>query len=89
MTTVFFNPSVKANFQFQCTLDNQQYTIIVTWNMFGQRYYLNCYDNNANRIFTLPLIGSTDVNDINLAGGYFLSSTLVFRASTQNFEINP
>jgi hypothetical protein len=27
--------------------------------------------------------------DINLAGGWFDTSTLVFRASTQNFEISP
>lgn len=89
MTTIKFNPSVKSNFQFQGTMDGAVYTFICTWNLAGERYYINCFDQNTNRIFTLPMIGSTDTNNVNLAGGYFLTSTLVFRTSTQSFEITP
>jgi len=84
-----FTPSVKANFQFQGTLDGAVYAFVCTWNLAGQRYYVNCYDLNANRIFTLPIVGSPDNYDINLAGGYFTTSKLIFRTSTNSFEITP
>lgn len=90
MTTfVAFVPSNQTPFQFQATLDGDQYTIIVKWNWYSQRFYIDCLDSSNNRIFTLPLIGSPNWNDINLANGYFLISTLVFRQATQTFEINP
>lgn len=157
-----FAPTPQAPFQFQAVLDGAPYTIIVTWLAFGQRWYVNCYDQNNNLIFCLPLIGSADglplsalswasglvtattgaphgfrigsavqltltgtspdgfngsflcsvlnttqfsylvANDpgpiatlgaasynVNLAAGYFQTSTLVFRTSTQNFEVTP
>lgn len=89
MTIIHFSPSLKSNFQFQCTLDQQDYTCIVTWNLFGQRYYINLYDNNGVRVLTLPLISSPNWYNINLVGGYFNVSTMVFREASQNFEILP
>ena len=164
MTTLIpFVPSPNTPFTFQPTLDGQQYNAIVTWNFWdlGGRWYVNLYDQQQNRIFTLPLIGSqaqttlssmswdaglvtavapgvlpygigaiaqysianavpsgyngvfrctitgpatftyplTDDPglctapgafsiDVSLTGGYF-TSTLVYRQSTGNFEINP
>lgn len=59
MTTIFnFSPSFTAAPQFQPTLDGQQYTCIVTWNVFAQRYYVNCLSLNGELIFSRPLIGS-------------------------------
>lgn len=59
MTTYFdFSPSSAGPFQFQPTLDGQTYTGIVTWNVFGRRYYLNLYQLSGERVFSLPLIGS-------------------------------
>lgn len=59
MTTFFdFAPTSVAPFQFQPTLDGTIYSAIVTWNLFGQRYYLNLYDLSGNLVVSLPVIGS-------------------------------
>ena len=56
-------PSV-GPFTFQPTFDGTQYTITVTWSLFGQRYYVNCYTLTGSLVFSLPLIGSD--NGINI-----------------------
>ena len=163
MTTyTSFAPSTAQAFQFQPTLDGEVYTCTVTWNLFGQRYYVNLYDLSGNLIFCLPLIGSptgtallsltwangavyavtqvphgyptgatialtvvgttptaysglvtalvtgpttftyplatnpgvctvpgTVEFNVDMAGGYFTTSTLVFRDGTQQFEVRP
>ena len=59
MTTYIpFTPSLISAPQFTPTLDGAQYNVVVTWSLFGQRYYLNCYSLNGERIFTAPLIES-------------------------------
>lgn len=156
-----FVPSSQQVFTFQPTLDGQVYTCTITWNLFGQRYYINCLDLGNNSIFSLPLLGSPDglivenvtwnegtvtvetalphgyrpgvtvnvtlgqtvpadysgnfnmlvindneltfglssnpgictapgslYDDLNIAAGYF-KSTLVFRASSSQFEVSP
>jgi hypothetical protein len=59
MTTYFeFAPSQQAPFQFQPTFDGSIYTVIVTWNLFGKRYYVNVYTLDNVLVLTLPLISS-------------------------------
>ena len=53
-----FTPNALAVFQFQATLDSAIYNVFVTWNTFGQRWYINIYDQSNTRIFTGALIGS-------------------------------
>lgn len=90
MTTLIqFNPVEGSNFQFNCTLDGQPYTAIITWNFYSPRYYINIYDTGGNLIVINPLTGSPDNFDIDLIFGYFTTSTLVYRVSSNNFEINP
>jgi hypothetical protein len=90
MTTIVqFSPSPRQAFSFQATLDQQVYQLQVRWNTFGQRWYLQCLGTNGVLIFNLPLIGSPDNGSINLIGGYFQVSQMVFRYSTQQFEITP
>lgn len=91
MTTVVqFQPSTTNAFQFQPTLDGDIYTCIVTWNLYGQRFYINVIGLDGTLIFTLALIGSLPAPDpgISLTAGYF-TSTMVFRQQSQTFEINP
>ena len=46
MTTLInFNPAPTANFQFNPTLDGNDYVAICSWNAYGQRYYVSIYDN--------------------------------------------
>lgn len=163
MTTVVdFQPSSTATppFQFQATLDGAQYNVTCTWNVFGQRWYVNVYDLSGNLIVARSMVGSgakiqgvltwanwtataalqsphnvpigsvanIDVSgtglsydgswralavdaqtltftlqtdpgqygvtgnvsqDVNLVGGYFQTSTLVYRSGTQQIEVTP
>lgn len=161
-TLVLFQPSPLAPFSFIATLDGQQYSVSVAWNLFGQRWYVTVstlagavvlseglngspaavsfesldWDNGyvtgvtANphgyvvgataalvvggcapdayngdvaalvvddETLTWPLAvdpgpataRGTVVFDIDLVEQYFETSTVVFRESTQQFEINP
>lgn len=90
MTTYFpFTPTPQQAVTFQATLDDAPYQIVVPWNAYGKRWYVQCIDTTNVLVFNLPLIGSPDNGDINLLAGYFIASTMVFRVSTQTFEINP
>lgn len=88
-TIIPFTPSNNSNFQFQVAMDGSKYNCVCTWNMFGQRYYISMFDINNIRVFTLPIIASTNENNINIAGGYFTTSSLIFRGSSQQFEVLP
>ena len=57
-TTFDFAPSALAPFSFQPTLDGQIYTVIVTWNLFAQRWYINVYNLSGTLIVATALIGS-------------------------------
>lgn len=84
-----FTPNVSSPFQFQPTLDGITYTVLVTWNVTAQRYYLNLYGLDGARVATIALVGSPSDSDINLVQGYFTASTLVFRQDSQQFEVLP
>lgn len=84
-----FTPATNQNYSFQPTFDGQQYTVLVTWSLFGQRWVINVYDLQGNLVVERPLRSSPNNYDINLIAGYFTTSTLVYRAGTNNFEVNP
>jgi len=88
MSTTYydFTPNNSTAFQFQPTLDGQTYTVQVTWNLFGQRFYVNVYDLSGNLIFALPLIGSPLDYDISLTAGYF-TTVLLYREPRRQFEV--
>ena len=61
MTTITsFSPSATANppFQFQPTLDGEQYIVTATFNVFGNRWYINISDLSGNLILSRPMTGS-------------------------------
>lgn len=90
MTTfVTFTPSTTSTFQFQAMLDGSIYTVLLTWNVFGQRFYVNVYSLAGVLIVAIPLIGSPVGYDINMVAGYFTTSSLVYRADNGQFEISP
>lgn len=82
------NANAYVNFTFQATLDSQAYNVIVTWSIYAQRYYVNIYDTAGQRILTLPLIGSPNDYDISMTAGYF-TSKLIYRESSNQFEVSP
>ena len=88
MTTyVNFTPSATANFQFIATLDGSPCTIVCTWSAYGQRYYFNVYDMQQNILLSRPLTGSPDNYSINLLAGVFITSSIVYRVSSNNIEL--
>lgn len=92
MTTyVQFTPSTTSSppFQFTATMSGVDYTVTTTWNVYGQRWYINIYDSEGNRLKTQPMIGSPLDGDIPLAPVLFGSSgTLIYREPSNNFEIS-
>ena len=57
-TLVDFQPSTTAPFSFGLTLNGASYVATITWNIFGQRYYLNLTDPNGVLILCRPLTAS-------------------------------
>ena len=53
-----FAPTAAAPFQFQTTLDGALYNVVVTWNTFGQRWYINIYDQTGNLALCRALVES-------------------------------
>lgn len=89
MTTIIpFVPSDVAPPQFQATFDGAAYVVILTWNVFGQRYYINVYDTSGTLILCTALVGSPNGYDIDLLGPLFVS-TLIYREPSNQFEISP
>lgn len=61
MTTfVDFAPSAVASppFSFQATLDQQTYNVAVTWNIFGQRWYVTITALDGTVILNTALVSS-------------------------------
>lgn len=90
MTTFYqFTPTTNQNYIFEPTLDGAQYTVVVTWGLYGQRWIVNVYTIQGVLVVSKPLRGSPLDYDIDLIQGYFTTSTLVYRTSTNNFEVGP
>ncbi|MDE2469452.1 MAG: hypothetical protein KGL35_12075 [Bradyrhizobium sp.] len=92
MTTYIpFAPSPNAipPFQTIVTLDGKQYSLICVWNVYRQDWYYTISDQAGNVVITQPLIASPTTSDIYLAPGIFTTSTLLYRITTGNLEINP
>jgi len=67
MTSYFpFQSSRSSAPLFMPTLDGQVYQCIVTWNIFGQRYYVNCYDGSGVRVFTVPMLETSAGHNIQM-----------------------
>jgi len=86
MMTYQFTPNSVNNFQFQPMLDGSSYVVMLTWNVFGQRYYVNIYDQSFGLIVCLPLIGSPIDKNISMTAGYF-TSQLIYRPDLQQFQV--
>jgi hypothetical protein len=57
MSTLYpFVPSQNAAFQFSPILDGATYNATVTWNQFGQRYYLNLAALDGTPVLTIAVV---------------------------------
>lgn len=81
-----FQPNSLTAFTFAAMLDGAQYNAVVTWNIFGLRWYLNLYSTQGALVYSTPVVESPDRFDISLLPASF-TAVLVFRDSTKKFEI--
>lgn len=89
MTSVTYVPFVQppnAQFQFAAVFDGETYNVTCTWNVFGQRYFVNIFADNAERVLTIGRVGSPAGYDISLTAGYF-TTKLVWREANNQFEV--
>jgi hypothetical protein len=91
VTTIAFLPSNASipPFQAQVTLDSSPYTLASVWNVYRGDWYLSLTDQGGNLVGYQPLVGSPPGAAIYLFPGRFTTSTILYRASTGNFEIGP
>lgn len=87
MTSYYlFQPSTTSAPSYIVTLDGNQYKLIVTWNIFGKRYYVNCYALTGELIFNVPLMetpGSIALDTL----GWDVASQLVTATTTVPHKI--
>ena len=83
------SPNAAPPWTGQFTLDGQSYQGILWWNFYAQRFYLSLAQQNQAPVWYGPLIGSPLDADIYLAPGVFQTSTILYRADSGNFEVNP
>lgn len=82
-TTIFaFNPDPQQVYTFLPTFDGVTYSCSVTWNLFAQRYYLNCDSLNGVRVFSQPLIGSP--TGTNLQSATWKNGKAIFTAAAEH-----
>ena len=84
-TTIAFTPDGKTPFSFQATVGGAKLFATVPYNLYANRYYVRLTDGQGRIVSYVPLIGSPDEFDINLALTYAPGS-LVYRVSANQFE---
>lgn len=90
-----FTPSDTNVFQFQPTLDNSTFSVTVTWNVFGERYYVNISTLQGVLVYTIPLIGSPPDYNISLLPplnpitGRPWTSSFYYAAAESIFVVTP
>jgi len=91
MVTIAFTPNNSAAppFQVSVTLDGVSYSMITMWSTYSQRWYVSLNDQSGNVVVNQAMIGSPPGFDIRLFPGLFMTSTVVYRVSTNQFEIGP
>lgn len=84
-----FQPTATQPFQFSPTLDGVTYTATIPWNLTRQDFFLSLATQSGVLVCYRALVGSPPTYDIDLLAMLGFSSTLVYRESSQNFEIGP
>ena len=94
VTYIPFTPSPTQPFQTLIVLDGANYNLAVRWNVYrggsigvNAGWYVQIDDQNGNNVYYGAMVGSPPNFNITLAPGF--TSTLVFRVSTQQFEVSP
>ncbi|ELU6036683.1 hypothetical protein SCG61_001008 [Salmonella enterica] len=85
MVTIPFKPDGQTPFTFQATVGGMKVFGSVPYNLSANRYYVKLTNGQGAVIVYVPMIGSPDGYDINLALPC-APGTLVYRVSSNQFE---
>lgn len=80
-----FRPNGRTPFTFQASVGGVKVFGSVLYNLYSNRYYVRLTDGQGRVISNVPLVGSPDNFDINLALPCS-PGTLVYRVSKNQFE---
>lgn len=83
------DPNGRPPFQANVTLDGNPYSLVVTWGLAGQRWYMTLTDASGNLAWSGAMVGSPLTSNIYLAPGIFQTSTILFREDSGTIEVNP
>lgn len=95
MTTYLLSPSASTPFQFQPTLGKNAYNVLVTWNIFANRYYVNILTLQGALVYCMPLIASPPGFPISLLPQFDPTTSLPWMSSmyfddgSQSFVVTP
>lgn len=78
--TFTFSPSDTASppFSFQFNINGDSYSGQCTWNVAGQRWYVQIYDQYHTLLINHPMISSPVASPINLAPGIFRNTVISY-----------
>ncbi len=83
------NPNSAPPFQATITMDGSSYNLTTLGTLKRGGYYVNSAAQEGTVEGMGALVGSPPAANIYLAPGVFQTSTILYRPSTGNFEINP
>jgi len=83
MTLFPFTPAIGQNMTFNPVLNGTTYSAIITWNVFGQRWYLNLSDSSGNLIISTAVVSSDDPYAIESIS--WLNNVVTVTASNPHF----
>lgn len=90
MTTYAVPDSFDYPLTYQMNLDGASYSARIFFLYYGQRTYMTLTNQYGKTIFTMPLIGSShDAKPINMAAGYFTTSTMYYYPVDQLIVVAP
>lgn len=84
-TNIPFRPNGRTPFTFQASVGGVRVFGSVPYNLYSNRYYVRLTDGQGRVISNVPLVGSPDNFDINLALPCS-PGMLVYRVSKNQFE---
>lgn len=91
-TNIPFIPPQNAPFTFTPTLGGTRFSGVVTWNVYGRRWYLNLYTLTGTLVLAIALQPSSMDFPQNLLEGYasvFGTGTLHYDQPNQQIVVGP
>ncbi|HBV7900215.1 TPA: hypothetical protein OW273_001536 [Citrobacter freundii] len=85
MVIIPFKPDGQTPFTFQSVVGGIKVFGTVPYNLYANRYYVKLTDGQGKVITYVPMVGSPDNYDINLALPC-APGTLIYRVSSNQFE---